>query len=319
VVIVYAAPESHVLHEVFEAVGQLLVAIAVVSVAAAFVTASLVRRTLQPIRDLALAAQKVSPRSLQFESPASAMRVEELQPLATTLSALIDELREAFAKEQRFVGDAAHELKTAVAVVRSAIQVLMLRRRTEQEYVAGLEQLLEDNDRVEVLVSSMLDLARFEQAKEEETPVLDLAEAAQQACATMESVAEAQGVRLVTDATGRVCAHLRMDRAQTLLTNLLSNAIRHSSEGSVVVVTVKHQAGESVLQVIDNGSGIRAEALPHVFERFYREDSSRSRATGGTGLGLAICKSIAVAAGGRIEIASTVGKGTTVMVFFINA
>jgi signal transduction histidine kinase len=319
VILVYASPESHVLHEVFEAVGQLLVAIVLVSVAAVFVTASLVRKTLRPISDLALAAQKVSPTALQFESPSSALQVDELRPLATTLSSLIDELREAFAKEQRFVGDAAHELKTAVAVVRSAIQVLMLRRRSEQEYIAGLEQLLRDNARVESLVASMLDLARFEQAPEQSTPSLNLTDAAREACATMESVAETQGVQLIVSADDDARAHLRMDRAQTLLTNLLSNAIRHSATGSTVVVAIKQEAGHAVLQVIDEGSGIHAESLPHVFERFYREDPSRSRASGGTGLGLSICRSIVTAAGGRIEIASTAGKGTCVTAFFITA
>lgn len=189
--------------------------------------------------------------------------------MATTLSALLDEVREAFAKEQRFVGDAAHEMQTAVAVVRSAIQVLMLRRRSEHEYIAGLEQLLQDNARVESLVASMLDLARFEQASEASTPSLNFADAAREACATMESVAETQGVRLVVSADDSVRTNLRMDRAQTLLTNLLSNAIRHSAAGSTVVVAVKNEAGHAILQVIDEGSGIRAEALPHVFERFY--------------------------------------------------
>ncbi|WP_244501928.1 HAMP domain-containing sensor histidine kinase [Terriglobus roseus] len=319
VVLVYASPESHVLHEVFEAVGQLLVAIVVISVVAAFTTASVVRKTLQPIRDLASAAQKVSPASLHFELPSSAMRVDELRPLATTLSALLDEVREAFAKEQRFVGDAAHEMQTAVAVVRSAIQVLMLRRRSEHEYIAGLEQLLQDNARVESLVASMLDLARFEQASEASTPSLNFADAAREACATMESVAETQGVRLVVSADDSVRTNLRMDRAQTLLTNLLSNAIRHSAAGSTVVVAVKNEAGHAILQVIDEGSGIRAEALPHVFERFYREDPSRSRASGGTGLGLSICQTIVNAAGGRIEITSTAGKGTRVTASFISA
>ncbi len=316
VVIVYASPESHVLHEVFEAVGQFLLSIAVLSIAAAFVTLLLLRRTLRPITDLALAAERVSPAALQFAAPVSAMQVEELRPLATALSALIDELREAFAKEQRFVGDAAHELKTAVAVVRSAVQLLMMRRRSEGEYVAGLEQVLEDNDRVEALVSRMLELARFEQAVEEAAPLLDLADAVRHACAMMESVAAARDVRLDVDACEGVMVRLQPDRAETLLTNLLSNAIRHSAAGAVVSVMVGREADSGLVTVEDSGSGIRAEALPHVFERFYRDDASRSRASGGTGLGLAICKSIVEAVGGSIHIESAIGKGTRVVVSF---
>jgi signal transduction histidine kinase len=319
VVIVYASPENHVLHEVFEAVGQLLVGIVVVSAVCAFVTASLVRKTLQPVRDLALAAQKVSPTALRFDVPASALQVDELRPLATALSALIDELREAFAKEQRFVSDAAHELKTAVAVVHSAIQVLLLRRRSEREYVDGLELLLRDNDRVEALVASMLDLARLEQAPESAAPLLNIAEAARIACATMESVAESRGVHLEVAGRERAMIRLQADRAQTLLTNLLSNAIRYSTSGHNVVITVDGDGSTTSLQVVDEGSGIRPEALPHVCERFYRDDPSRSRVSGGTGLGLAICKSIVDAAGGSISVSSTVGVGTNVHIRFSTA
>ena len=319
VILVYASPESHVFQEVFEAVGRFLIAIVMVSIATAVVTAFLLRKTLRPIHDLALAAQQVSPASLQFASPQSAMQVDELRPLATTLSALIDELREAFAKEQRFVGDAAHELKTAVAVVRSAVQVLMLRRRTEQEYVAGLQQLLHDNHRVEALVASMLDLARIEQAPKQQTPLLDLADAVRTACATMEPLAKTHDVGFIIHAEDGVLVRLQVGRAHTLLTNLLSNAIGHSEAGAVVRVSVTHESDNVVLQVTDEGSGIGAEALPHVFERFYREDASRSRDSGGTGLGLAICKSIVEGAAGRIAIESAVEKGTRVTAIFSNA
>jgi signal transduction histidine kinase len=316
VVMVYAVPETHVLHETFEAVAFSLTTIAVLALVTGFLTTWLLRSTLRPIRDLAFAAQQVSPSSLQFEVPQSALQVDELRPLATTLSALIDELREAFAKEQRFVGDAAHELKTAVAVVRSAVQLLMLRRRSEAEYVAGLEQLLLDNDRVEMLVASMLDLARLEQGPAVAAPLLDLGKAARTACDTMHPVAETQGIRLSMDAPEGAMVRLHPEHAETLVTNLLSNAIRHSWAGEAVAIKVQRDAQQVLLTVTDSGTGIRAEALPHVFERFYRDDPSRSRASGGTGLGLAICKSIVEAAGGSIAIESVVGKGTRVTVSF---
>lgn len=319
VVMVYAAPMAHVLQETLEGVGFTLVSIAFVAIISGFLTAWFLRRTLRPIRDLALAAQRVSPSSLHFELPPSALQVDELQPLATTLSVLIDKLREAFAKEQRFIGDAAHELKTAVAVVHSTVQVLMLRRRSEREYVAGLEQILQDNDRVEKLLVSMLDLARFEQSSAADAPVLDLSEAAKQACITMQSVAEAQGVRLDLDAPGRVLVRLHPDRAERLITNLLSNSIRHSSPGASVRVVVKETVEGISLEVLDEGSGITPEAIPYVFDRFYRQDPSRSRLSGGAGLGLAICKSIVEAAGATIGVESAPGKGTRVTIIFRKA
>ena len=316
VVIVYASSESHVLHEVFKAVGHFLITIILASVAVTFITALLLKRTLRPIRELALAAQRVTPASLQFHAPLGALQIDELRPLAITLSELIDELREAFAKEQRFVGDAAHELKTAVAVVRSSIQVLLLRRRSTAEYVAGLEQVLEDNDRVESLVTSMLELARIEQTSDTGADLLDLGVAAKETCELMHSSAEAQGVQLTVNAPVGANVCLAPDRATALMTNLLTNAIRHSKPGKSVRLLVRHENETVVLVVEDSGDGIRPAALPHVFERFFRDDASRARTSGGTGLGLAICKSITDSAGATMEIASELGRGTCVTVTF---
>src|SRR6185437_8220782 len=96
-----------------------------------------------------------------------------------------------------------------------------------------------------------------------------------------------------------------------LVSNLLVNAVQHSSPGDVVKAAITRQKSSVILCVSDHGTGISAQALPHIFERFYREDRSRSRETGGAGLGLAICKTIVEGAGGQIEVDSTLGRGTT--------
>jgi signal transduction histidine kinase len=107
-----------------------------------------------------------------------------------------------------------------------------------------------------------------------------------------------------------------MEKAEVLISNLIVNAIQHSTAGAEVRVTVEQRAGEALLQVRDTGAGIAEEALPHIFERFYREDSSRSRDTGGAGLGLAICKSIVRSAGGTISMESTPGVQTVANISF---
>ncbi len=110
------------------------------------------------------------------------------------------------------------------------------------------------------------------------------------------------------------------ERGFTLLSNLILNAVQHSSPGLTVTVCLRKQPqGSVMLDVEDAGTGISPEALPHIFERFYREDRSRSRDTGGTGLGLSICKSIVDAAGGSISVESEAGQGTRVTVAFISA
>jgi signal transduction histidine kinase len=110
---------------------------------------------------------------------------------------------------------------------------------------------------------------------------------------------------------------LAEEAVETLVSNLVMNAVQHSAAGGAVKVSVRvDDARRAVLQVADEGAGIAAENLPHIFERFYREDRSRSRETGGAGLGLAICKSIVEGAGGTIGVESGVGRGTKVTVSF---
>ena len=177
VTIVYAAPTAHALHEIREAAGFYVVASLVLAGGTAMLLVVSVGKLLQPLDQLALAAGEISAISINFRPPHAAMHVRELRPLAQALSDAMARLREAFEKEHRFVGDAAHELKTAVAVVRSSIQVLNLKTRTNEEYREWLDVILADNERVEELVSSMLTLARVEEVREPHVNLTDLTEA----------------------------------------------------------------------------------------------------------------------------------------------
>jgi signal transduction histidine kinase len=316
VTIVYAAPETRIWHQIFEAARFSLFAI--------FLTASLtvgcvvffLRRALRPLSDLAAAATRLSPPILEFDPPRSVLQVRELRPLAEVLSRAAVRFREAIEKEHRFVGDAAHELKTAVAVVRSSIQLLMIKRRTPDEYVAGLERILDDNIRVETLTAQMLQLACVEEYSKETVKPADLGEIAKQVLSQLEPVAVERNLQLISDCLPKLMVRLPKDRAEILISNLVMNAIQHSQPGMSVVVCVRKQRTTIVLEVVDSGHGIGQDALPYIFDRFYREDRSRSRDTGGTGLGLAICKSIVDSAGGTINVVSAPQVGTTVTVVF---
>jgi signal transduction histidine kinase len=318
VTILYASPETHVWHEIFEAASFSLLAIFLAAVFTVGYVVFLLRRALQPLSDLATAAAQLSPPLLEFEPPPSVLQIQELRPLAEALRRAAVRLREAFEKEHRFVGDAAHELKTAIAVTRSSLQLLMLKRRTPDEYAIGLERVLEDNIRVETLTTQMLQLARMEEHTEETAISLDLGEAAQQVVRQLELVATERNLQLVSDCLPKLMVRLSQERAEILISNLLINAIQYSYPGMSVIVRVREQHGMIALEIIDSGTGISEDALPYIFDRFYREDRSRSRDTGGTGLGLAICKSIVEAAGGTISIASAPEVGTTATVIFSN-
>jgi signal transduction histidine kinase len=320
VTIVYASPEGHVWHEILEAVRFNLIAIALAaSLSVAFVTMRL-RRALRPLSDLAEEAAHISAPSLDFNAPASVLQIRELRPLTNVLTDTVARLRESFSKEHRFVGDAAHELKTAIAVIRSSVQVLMMKQRSGDEYRAGLERILEDNQRVEAIVSQMLQLARLEEVRTTNVAALDIGEAVWPVVTQLQPIADEHGLEVRVECSPMLLVRISPEAAQILVSNLLLNAIQHSKPASSVSLWVRQKVSGGVsLEVVDRGNGIGPEALPHIFERFYREDTSRSRETGGTGLGLAICKSIVDAAAGTIEVESTVGMGTTVRVTFIPA
>ncbi|RRA50268.1 histidine kinase [Acidipila sp. EB88] len=318
VTILYASPEGQLWHEVLEAARFYLLAIALATTGSMLFVAMLLKRALRPLTELADAAAQLSPPALVFTAPAGVMQVLELRPLAEALNDTVFRLREAFAREQRFVADAAHELKTAIAVVRSSVQLLMLRRRTADEYVAGLERILEDNTRVEALVAQMLQLASAEAESTSCEATVELSGLIAEALAQLRPLAEARDVALSADCPQGTWIELAHERAITLVSNLVVNAVQHSSIGQCVTVSAKvGRTGKVLLQIGDAGAGIAPEALRHVFERFYREDRSRSRNTGGTGLGLSICKAIAEAAGGEISIESSREHGTLVTVTLI--
>ena len=318
VTIVYAAPEAPVWHEIIEAVRFYLITVALAAgLSVAFVTTRL-RRALRPLSDLAEEAAHISAPLLTFDAPASVLQIRELRPLAEALTDMVARVRESFSKEHRFVGDAAHELKTAIAVIRSSVQVLMLKQRSGEDYRVGLTRILEDNQRIEAIVSQMLQLARLEEAKALDVTALEVGKTVSSVVAQLQPIADDYGLMVSAECRPNLLVRIYPEAAQVLVSNLLLNAIQHSTPTSKIFLrTTPTASGGVSLEVVDAGKGIAPDALPHIFERFYREDNSRSRDTGGTGLGLAICKSIVDAVGGTIEVESTVGVGTSVKVTFM--
>ncbi|HUA99478.1 MAG TPA: ATP-binding protein [Terracidiphilus sp.] len=282
----------------------------------------LLHRGLLPLRQLAALAAHVSVDSWQFSPPASARATPELAPLTHAVESVLQRLERSFTQQRVFVSDAAHELKTAVAVVKSSLQLLGLRPRSPSEYQAGIERTLADTQRLEELVAKMLTLARVENsAAGGAAPVeTDLAECLKRAVEELGTVAELRRVKTKVDAPAGECrVGLTEEDCSLLLSNLLLNALQHSPLESNVNLRLAVKPEEkpvAELIVEDHGDGIDASALPHIFDRFYRGDPSRTRSTGGAGLGLAICKAIVERAGGTIAITSRLGEGATVTVIF---
>lgn len=319
VTILYGSP----LHPMWEAIRDAMVFYAVANLALLVVTGIvmfiLLRNGLAPLSDLAAEAAGVSVTSWFFAPSAQVRRTVELAPLASALSTALKGLERSFAQQNQFISDAAHELKTAVAVVKSSLQLLIMRPRTAGEYQAGLERCQLDCERMEETVARMLILARIEsestaEAMERQHFITDLGKAVREIVEQLEPIAEIRRVAMEIFTPDAITADIDPEQLQLLCSNLVLNAIQHSNQGGAVRISAGINGSKVELHIADNGDGIDPEMLPHIFDRFYRADSSRSRKTGGTGLGLAISKAIALRFQGSIVIDSKLGEGTSVVV-----
>jgi signal transduction histidine kinase len=316
VTIVYGSPTRGVWNAILRAVEFYAAASFVLLVVTGLVMAWLLNRSMAPLRALAAEAEGVSVNAWRFSPPEEARATKELAPLVNALEATLQRLEHSFFQQRRFVSDAAHELKTGVAVVKSSLQLLGIKQRSAAEYQAGLERCETDCGRMEEIVARMLTLARMENAAAKPATTVhwtDISEVLRQIAEQFSSMAELRGVIVDLSAQESLYVILTAEECKLLLSNLLLNALQHSNRGTRITASTEAQDQMVEVRLEDQGDGIPAEALPHVFERFYRGDPSRNRNTGGTGLGLSICKAIVDAAGGEITIHSTVGTGTTVV------
>lgn len=311
--IFYGSPIDGVWRDIWKAVGFYAATSLTLLAVSGLLIFWLLNRGLAPLRQLAAAAAGVSVDSWGFAPPERARMIKELEPLTVALERAINGLERSFMQQRRFVGDAAHELKTAVAVLKSSLQLLTLKQRTAPEYEKGIERCQLDCDRMEEAVAKMLTLARVETKAELPSAhvATDMAQMLRQVAEQFDSMAELKRLRILVTAEEAVMVNVEAEQLQLLCSNLLLNALQHSPAGSAIRA-VAEQDGE--LAIEDDGDGIAPEDLPHVFDRFYRSDPSRSRNTGGTGLGLSICKAIVARWQGTIEITSELGIGTRVVV-----
>jgi signal transduction histidine kinase len=313
VTIFYAAPLAPVDEAIWRAARFMAMASSLLLLLTAGGLALLLRRGLAPLEELSEAAAEMTPSHPRFHAPKSAHSTAELAVLAGALESATRRLEEAFVQQQVFVNDAAHELKTAVTIIKSSLQLLASRPRSTQEYARGLETCQADCARMEDLVQRMLQLARFEREPASGSVTCDLAEVARDVAAQLERLAEIREVAVTVHAPDSVTVALEEGACASLLANLLLNAVQHTPAGGSVTVAIL-AAADIAIEVRDTGRGIAPEDLPHLFERFWRGDHSRARSTGGAGLGLSICKAIVDSCGGAIAVSSRLGEGTCVTV-----
>jgi signal transduction histidine kinase len=277
----------------------------------------IIRRELEPLRTLAQQAGAISPHNWKFEPAPPESAPAELRPLVQALQRMLTRLHASHQQQRAFMGDAAHHLKTPVAILKSTLQTLLQRPREREEYVAAAQASLGDIERLEQLLQRMLRLARLEQWAEDEFPhPLPLAEvgaSCQAALEQVEPLARARGVALRGRGLEYAGWSLRADPEDLELVwvNLLENAVQHSPPGSTVEIACDGAEGGVRVTVRDQGPGIPERDTQAVFQRFRRGDSSPA---GGFGLGLAIARAIVQAYGGAIAVKPQAAPGATLQV-----
>jgi signal transduction histidine kinase len=276
------------------------------------------RRGLRPLADLAADAATVSASNWELKPSRDALHTIELLPLTQAMTTMLDGLHRAFTQQREFVADAAHELKTPVAILKSTLQSLLQQPRAAEEYRVGLEQALDDMDRLEQLLHMMLRLARAEQwsasSRVRSAEVVDIAATCRSALDLLHPLSPEKKVRVEFSSDGPMPIRADGEDLRLVWSNLLENAIRFSHDGGRVQLRALRDGERGRVEVEDHGPGISPVDLPRIFERFYRGDSSRARDTGGYGLGLAISKALIEAYGGSITAESSLGHGTRMVV-----
>jgi heavy metal sensor kinase len=267
-------------------------------------------RTIRPIATMSNIAKNISAENLSQRIDVRETD-SELGQLAHVLNQSFDRLQSAFEQQARFTADASHELRTPLAVILSQIELALSKPRANAEYLAALETCQRASRRMRSLIDSLLLLARFDSGQPDlNCGPLDLSEVANESVELLRPLAEERQIQLGCDISPVPFIGDR-ERLGQVMMNLLSNAIRYNQEGGRVDVRVERVNGDVVVSVTDSGIGIPASDLPHIFERFFRVDRTRSRADGGSGLGLAICQSVVAAHGGQITARSEPLCGTT--------
>ncbi|MFZ0828070.1 MAG: ATP-binding protein [Verrucomicrobiia bacterium] len=265
-------------------------------------------RAIKPVENISATAIKISAGDLSQRINVAETE-SELGQLAGVLNSTFARLEAAFAQQQQFTADAAHELRTPVSVMLTQTQTALGRERSASEYRETLEACQRATQRMRRLIESLLELARLDAGQEPMKRLqFDLSKMALDCVELIRPLADERGLKVHCELPSLEC-HGDAERLAQVITNLLANAVQYNKANGEVRISAKLQGSMILLAVSDTGEGIAAADLPRVFERFYRADQSRW--SGQTGLGLAISKGIVEAHGGTIEVSSQPDVGTT--------
>ncbi len=305
VLVVGAAQSNVVNHSVWNLLKGIALASAIGLAFATVLGLVAVRRTLRPLQEMSQEVESIQETDDLSKRLSGRRPRDEVGRLAEGFDRMLGRLQEAFLSQRRFLSDASHELRTPMTVVRGQLELLAM----DVESLPGRRSMsiaMEELDRMGRIVEDLLLLARLDEgmslARDPVEVELVVGEA------LLRGMLASGDVRV--QVAPELCVLGDADRLLQVLTNLITNAVRHG-RNAPISVTGRAEGNLVLIEVADRGPGISPQDLPHVFERLYRGAKARSESPGGAGLGLAIAASLVKAMNGRIEVASTVGVGTT--------
>ena len=273
-----------------------------------------IRRTLGPLRKVEETAKAIANGDLDRRAPVLPENTEvgalshSMNVMLEQLQASIVELQSKETQMRRFLGDASHELRTPLTSVKGYAELYRSGATTDATMV--MKKIEEEAARMSLLVEDLLSLTRSEEARFDEAPV-DMLALGLSVVGSLRAAYPERSIEVDAKATDMPMVMGDTARLHQVLTNLIVNSLKHGGEEAKARLSIDTDDNHVILEVSDDGVGVQEADLPHIFERFYRADTSRTRATGGSGLGLAIVKTIVEAHQGAITVESTVGEGTS--------
>jgi heavy metal sensor kinase len=268
------------------------------------------RAALRPLRETADVIGTIDEKRLDRRVEAAELP-SELRPMAERLNEMLTRLEREFLQRKQFLADTAHELRTPVAAILTHLEVTLRRPREAAELAEALRTSLSDVQSLRRLVDALLEQVRSDRPlAAAQITRIDISSLLDQCATLADSLASAKSVRIVRDFPSGLRGYTQPVALQSIVTNLLANAVQYSPTGSTVEFAARLVDGKLDMSIRDHGPGIPPDVLPHIFQPFYRADGSHSSADGHLGLGLFLVQSHAKSMGGRCEVDSTVGEGT---------
>ena len=274
------------------------------------------RQIAVPVQNLTSTSEQIAAGHLDERvAPAGP---DEIRRLGVAFNQMAERVQEMMGQQRAFVDNAAHELRSPLTSIRLRIEMLQTRGKADAELTQHyLTQMEREVGYLQRMVDHLLSLASVEtNERSANFKPLDLSRVLYAVTDAMSDTVQQAGLGLQTDIPEHLpTIEANAEQMNMMIRNLIDNAIKYTRRGGTIHLAAKASPDEIEIQVKDTGIGIPADALPQIFDRFYRVDTSHSRAQGGAGLGLALVRSIVQAHGGRVEVASRVNQGSTFQVF----